>query len=101
MTDRILTVGKSASARLPCWVQWSDWLRGEAAQLGAAVVITSSEWSSDGLTVLGSPAPELDGSLASVWIEGGTAGERYTLTNTIETDAGHTGIERSIVVVVS
>lgn len=50
--------------------------------------IASSTWSvSDpaGLTVATSPAPSIVGTKTLVWVSGGTAGVRYSLTNTIIT----------------
>lgn len=66
-------------------LDWADVLTAESE-----TAITSSTWSASdpaGLTVLAAPPhlPQLVGTKAIVWVSGGTAGVRYSLTNTIVT----------------
>lgn len=98
---RIWTIEKTADARIPVFMSWALWVKGEREQLDQAVAITSSVWTADaGIDLLASPPEILDGTRTGVWLEGGTVGGRYEITNTIATDAGHTGVERSILVIV-
>lgn len=55
--------------------------------------IADSDWAldpdTDGeLAIAESPTPSFDDETTTVWLEGGVAGERYLLTNSIETAAG-------------
>jgi len=64
-------------------IEWEDLLAAEGE-----TAIASSTWSASspaGLTVLGSPASAVVGTMAIVWVSGGTAGTKYELTNTIVT----------------
>ena len=82
-------------------IEWVDTLGGESE-----TAISTSTWSASdpaGLTVLSlapyAPYISADGTMTVVWVSGGTAGERYTLTNTIVT-AGATPRthQRSIII---
>jgi len=73
-----------------------EWLAVLAADGEAA--ISTSVWgvsSPAGLTVQSSPAPSIVGTKAVLWVSLGTAGQNYTLTNTITTPGGRTH-QRSI-----
>lgn len=98
--ESVKVVTKSAGDTLPIWIDWSVWLASETTQLGLSVTLLTSMWESDDVTVLGSPAPELNGSVTSCWLSGGTVAWQGTLvTNTITTNRGHT-ISRAITVMV-
>lgn len=61
---------------------WSDWL-------GSAEVLSSSSWSiPPGLTQV---SASNSGTLATVWVSGGSAGA-YQLTNTVITNQGRTAV---------
>lgn len=98
---RIWTVEKTPGATLPIFLSWAAWVKGERDQLELPVAITSSVWTGPGgIELLTSPPEILSGTRTGVWISGGTLGGRYEITNTIETDQGHVGIARSILVIV-
>lgn len=68
-----------SNSRLDHSVDWSAWL-----ETGDA--IATSEWlSPDGLTT---DTPTVDGAVATVWLSGGEAGQRYRVTNRVTTTAG-------------
>lgn len=61
---------------------------GTAARPHKETTIATSTWSASdpaGLIIASSPAPSVFGTKTVVWVSGGTAGVRYTLTNTIVT----------------
>lgn len=70
---------KDPGATLDYGILWADWLQpGE--------VIVTSEWTvepAEGLTVL---SKQFLGGAAVIWIEDGTPGAYYRLTNTITTN---------------
>lgn len=103
MTDRTSPIGtftKDPEAFLDFEFDWTDWL------IGADVVVTSS-WAIvdiDGTVPAVMEisntipyAPSTTGLLTKCWLVSGTAGHRYRLTNTIETDEGRID-ERSAVI---
>lgn len=57
-------------------------------ELETAETITTSTWSATTGITLGSEG--VDGSVATTWVSGGTAGTTYTLVNTIQTSGGRT-----------
>lgn len=66
-------------------LDWAGWLEGDT--------ITSSQWTADaGLTVAGN---SFTSQATTVWLDGGSAQERYRATNKIITAAGRTA-ERAI-----
>lgn len=104
---QVLTVTKNIEAKLPMFMEWGPWIEGEQDQLGGgAITISASTWAveiDDGdtsLAVAASPAPSIGGTVTRCWIEGGAIGRRYRLVNRISTSAGHTGVERTILVLV-
>lgn len=103
---QVLTITKNVEAKLPVWMQWGPWISGEQDQLGGSVTLSTSTWaveSDDGdtsLVVSSSPAPSINGTIARCWIEGGAIGHRYRLVNRISTSAGHTAVERTMLVLV-
>lgn len=70
---------KSPDAVLEYTFNWENWL------LPGDSVATST-WSADVGITTGTAI--LNGPMATVWLEGGTAGERYGVTNHIVTTAG-------------
>ena len=69
-------------------IDWANVLTSESE-----TTINTSTWSTSsppGLTVAGVPAPSISGSKTICWVTGGSAGEQYTLTNTIVTAGGRT-----------
>ena len=80
---------KDPGATLDFTIDWSEWLDDDT--------ISSSDWTvPDGIT---EASATNDTTTATVWLSGGTAGTRYTVTNTIVTAGGRTD-ERSIVIAV-
>ena len=68
-------------------LDWTPWLAGDT--------IASSQWTADtGLTVAGN---SFDSQATTVWLDGGTALERYRVVNKIITAAGRTA-ERAITI---
>lgn len=73
------TFVKDPNAVLDFSCDWSGWLQdGET--------ITGSEWFPDDGITMG--ATSFAGGRTVVWLSGGTAGQRYAVTNRITTSAG-------------
>lgn len=71
---------KDPDAILDYSVDWTDWLNGDS--------ISSSSWVTPaGITV---DSDNHNGSVATVWLSGGTEGQSYTLVNRIVTSLGRT-----------
>jgi len=80
---------KDPAAALDFHVDWSAWLGDDT--------ISSSAWAvPSGLTEL---SASFAATSATVWLAGGAAGTRYTVSNTIGTVGGRTD-RRSIVIAV-
>jgi len=74
---------KNADAVLDFGHDWSTWLTDSGGD-----TITSSTWDvPDGII---EDSNENDTTSTTVWLSGGTAGEKYSLTNEIITDGGRT-----------
>jgi hypothetical protein len=79
---------KDPQSVLDYQVDWSDWLDTDE--------ISTSTWSAPaGITI--DSETETD-TTATVWLSGGTDGERYEVTNEITTDGGRTD-NRTILIV--
>ena len=90
MTCRIQTFRKDPDAKLDYGFDWSDWL-------AAGETISTSAWTiAAGLT---EESTETGSTSTKVWLSGGTDGDTYTVTNTIETSAGRID-ERSFQIIV-
>ena len=72
---------------------WSDWLKQAD---GTTDVVSTSTWTvtPTGLTT---SSPFKDGEVTGVWLQGGVAGKKYTVTNRMETTSGRV-VERSLTV---
>lgn len=82
---------KDPAAKLDFTMSWVPWL-------SAGDSIATANWSATaGITISSSPAPSLSASVATVWLEGGTAGGTYTLTCAVTTTLGRSD-ERSFTV---
>ncbi len=80
---------KDPAAKLDFGFDWQAWLGTDT--------ITASVWTADtGLTLSG---PTFDTTKTTVWIEGGTAGEKLSATNRITTAVGRID-ERTIVIAI-
>jgi hypothetical protein len=77
---------KDPDAILDYRFDWSDWLDGDTIVTAAATVTTGATLASQSNTT----------TAHTVWISGGTAGTRYTVTSRITTAAGRTD-DRSII----
>ena len=63
----------------------NDW----SARLATGETITASSWTVEtGLTQMASPAPSFTDTTTTIWLEGGTAGVHYVVTNHVTTDQG-------------
>ena len=62
-------------------IDWTDWLA-----LSPGDTINTSTWSTDASLTLNSPG--VVGSVASVWVQGGTAWTWYAITNTVVSNQG-------------
>lgn len=69
---------KDPEAVLDYYMNWTVWLAGDT--------ISTSTWIATGSVTIRDPG--LSGDVASIWVEGGTAGELIDLTNHIVTAAG-------------
>lgn len=81
-----IIIDKDPSANLDYKIDWELWLAGDT--------ISSSQWTVATGVTKGSETNTT--TTATVWISGGTAGSRYTITNRITTAAGRID-ERSII----
>lgn len=103
---RTLVIHKRPGDILPIWMDWSDWLAYEATQLGGSVTISTSAWvvesdAVDPVAISSSPAPSHTSTVATAWIDGGSADAVSSVAvNTITTSQGHT-VSRSIEIRVS
>lgn len=80
---------KHSGATLDYRIDWSAWLDTDT--------IATSTWSADpGIT---KQADFHDSHAATVWLSGGTAGQSYTVTNTITTADGRTE-QRALTIIV-
>lgn len=82
---------KHPNDKLDYPMDWVDWLNGDT--------VGSSLWtvSPAGLTISSSPAPSTFPSYTVVWLEGGTNGQTYIVSNKITTTAGRVKT-RSVIV---
>ena len=84
------SVKKDPQAVLDYGFDWSDWL-------AVGETVSTSSWAVEaGIT---KDSDTNDSTTTTIWLSGGTAGEDYTVTNTIVTSASRTD-ERSIIVFV-
>lgn len=79
---------KDPSAQLDYGLRWADWLDTDT--------ISSSSWAvtPSGLNII---TNSHDSKSTAVWVSGGTAKTKYTLTNTIVTAGGRTD-QRSLTI---
>lgn len=78
---------KDPDSTLDYQIDWATWLDGDT--------ITTSSWAADSGLTIDSDTNTV--TTATVWLSGGTLGQRYEVTNTIVTTAGRTD-ERSFIV---
>ena len=81
------TVVKDPDSIEPWGMDWTDWL----AEISASETVSSSSWAvspTGGITL--SSASIITGSLKTqVKLTGGSAGTRYTVTNSVITSSGY------------
>jgi hypothetical protein len=71
---------KDKDAKLDYSIDYAAWLKGDT--------LSSSTWEvEEGLTIA-TPLPSLTPTATTIWLSGGTTGERYQVTNHIVTAAG-------------
>ena len=76
------TIDKDPDAVLDYSIDWTNWLE-------TADALSTSAWVAEtGLTVDASPAPSILGGVTTVWLSGGSAGQKYEVTNSIVTTGG-------------
>lgn len=81
----IKTFSKDPDERLDYSIDWETWLDGDTITTSTS----GSSWTlPSGIDASSSPIHSKTTTTATAWITGGSAGEEYTLTNTIHTDAG-------------
>lgn len=89
MAEIVATFRKDPDAKLPYTIDWSDWLE-------SAETISASTWTvPSGIT---KDSDTFGDTSTRIWLTGGTAGTKYTLTNTITVSSGKID-ERSICIV--
>jgi hypothetical protein len=86
----IKTFVKDPNAKLDYMIDWAAWL-------GADTIATSTWVTPAGLTAT---SPSNTTTTATVWLESGTVGSQYLVTNRITTAGGRTN-DRSILIQVS
>lgn len=80
---------KAPASKLDFSMNWTPWLT-------AGDAISTATWTAaTGITISSSPTPSLSANVATLWLEGGTAGVNYTVTCAVVTTGGRTD-ERSI-----
>jgi hypothetical protein len=82
MSIQVAEFEKVPAAKLDFQMSWVPWLDDGDA------VATANWTASAGITISSSPAPSLTANVATVWLEGGTEGNVYTLTCSITTTGG-------------
>lgn len=82
-----LTIGKDPDSVLDYSFDWSDWL-------GADTISSHQVTADAGLTIDSSTATA---TAVSVWLSGGSADARYTLTCKVVTAAGRTALRDVII----
>ncbi len=89
-TQHLATYDKDPDATLDYSIDWSAWLPSGDA-------LSTATWSTSDpdLEVAGSPAPSHAAGIATAWLTGGTAGQRYTVTCRVTTTGGRVD-DRSI-----
>lgn len=76
--EYVETFTKDPDGKLPYTIDWSAWLTpGDTLQ--------ASAWVAEGLLL---SSPTFDDTSATVWVAGGNAGTRYTVTNRVTTQLG-------------
>lgn len=93
------TFSKDPAAKVDYLFNWAAWLVSGATISGA-----SSSWAIDvapdaSLAIAGSPAPSNTTTTATVWLTGGTPGQRYVLRNRI-TDTDGRIEDRSVAIII-
>ncbi len=77
----IETLTKDPDGKMDYVIDWAAWLDGDT--------ISTSTWSvPSGITKSSSPAASNTTTTATIWLEGGTAGQDYDVINSIVTAAG-------------
>lgn len=89
---------KDPDAKLDYGIDWSDWLADGETISSSAWTVPSGLAEATGLPE-GVPVKGISGSRAFIWLQGGTAGTTYTVTNRITTSAGRID-DRSLFVAV-
>lgn len=89
-TSSIMT--HDPQAKLDYAVDWSAWLE-------TGETISASTWTVPSGITEATPAPSNTGTVATIWLSGGTIGQRYTVTNHITTTMGRED-DRSLYIVV-
>lgn len=77
----VVTFVKDPNAVLDYQFDWTAWLAEDET------ISTSTMTAQDGITV---DSDDNDTTTATVWLSGGTAGQRYEVTNRIVTNQGRT-----------
>lgn len=83
----MLSIVKDPDAELDYGFDWSRWLEDGESITASTLSITPSG-ATDDLEVMTSPAPVNTGQVVTVWVEGGSPGTDYYLTNSIVTSEG-------------
>lgn len=91
------TYYKDPQAILDYKINWGPWLDTDTIYLDEETDQRSSTWSAPaGIQIVASSATD---TTATVWLAGGTVGDRYDVTNEITTDGGRTD-DKTITIVI-
>ena len=85
-------IEKDPAAELTYTVDWTEWLLGGATL--STIAFTTSTITGDTAPIVIGTRTIIDNTKATVIISGGSAGEIYTITNTITTSNGDTDARR-------
>lgn len=81
---------KDPSAVLDYKIDWSEWLPENDRIVSASFVVSDDDMTVDDVV--------FDDTSATVWLSGGVAGQRYTVTNHIVTEDGRED-DRSLIII--
>ena len=92
---------KDPNAKLDYTFDWSDWMASGDTITASSYTIETISGDDSPLIKSSSPAASFSASAstATLWLEDGTAGNKYMVTNQITTDDGRVA-ENSIVIII-
>lgn len=92
---------KDPNARLDYTIDWASWLTNGDFLFSSTWSVEAIAGDAAPLAIVADPGgnPAFDNLTATVWVEGGTRGKTYTVTNAVVTQDGRQD-ERSIFILI-